>query len=107
MTQQENSTGHRARLRQRFLADPAVLSEVEMLELLLTYAIPRRDVAPLAQALVDRFGSADRVLTASYEELIVVLVPSWLQFWSLPRFLAFAARLDARCRSGAPALLSG
>jgi hypothetical protein len=72
MTQQENRTGHRARLRQRFLADSATLSETETLELLLTYAIPRRDLAPLAQALVDRFGSADRVLTAPYDELIAV-----------------------------------
>ena len=72
MTQQEDTTGHRARLRQRFLADPTALSEAEILELLLTYAIPRRDVAPLAQALVDRFGSADRVLTAPYDELIAV-----------------------------------
>ena len=72
MTQQENSTGHRARLRQRFLADPATLSETETLELLLTYAIPRRDVASLAQALIDRFGSADHVLTAPYDELVAV-----------------------------------
>jgi len=72
MTQQENRTGHRARLRQRFLADPAMLSEAETLELLLTYAIPRRDVAPLAQALVDRFGSTDHVLTAPYDELVAV-----------------------------------
>jgi hypothetical protein len=72
MTQQENRTGHRARLRQRFLADPAALSAAEPLELLLTYAIPRRDVAPLAQALIDHFGGSDRVLTASYDELIAV-----------------------------------
>jgi hypothetical protein len=72
MTAQQDNAGHRARLRQRFLADPAGLSETEILELLLTYAIPRRDVAPLAQALIDRFGNIDRVLTASYEELLTV-----------------------------------
>jgi hypothetical protein len=72
MTQQESTTGHRARLRQRFLADPAALSEVETLELLLTYAIPRRDVAPLAQALIDHFGRSDRVFTASYDDLVAI-----------------------------------
>jgi len=72
MTAQQENAGHRARLRQRFVADPTLLSEIEMLELLLTYAIPRRDVAPLAQALIDRFGNIDRVLIASYEELLTV-----------------------------------
>jgi hypothetical protein len=72
MTQQQDNAGHRARLRQRFRADPMLLSEIEILELLLTYAIPRRDVAPLAQALIDRFGNIDRVLTASYEELLTL-----------------------------------
>ena len=43
--------GHRARLRQRLLEAPADLSEAEILELLLSYAIPRRDVAPLADSL--------------------------------------------------------
>jgi hypothetical protein len=72
MTQQQDNAGHRARLRQRFRADPTLLSETEILELLLTYAIPRRDVAPLAQALIDRFGNIDCVLAASYEELLTV-----------------------------------
>jgi hypothetical protein len=72
MTQQQDNAGHRARLRQRFRADPALLSETEILELLLTYAIPRRDVAPLAQALIDRFGSIEHVLTAPSEELLTV-----------------------------------
>lgn len=72
MPQQQDNTGHRARLRQRFLAHPAALSEAETLELLLTYAIPRRDVAPLANALLDHFVSIDGVLTAPYEELMAV-----------------------------------
>lgn len=72
MPQQQDNTGHRARLRQRFLADPTALSEAETLELLLTYAIPRRDVAPLAQALLDRFGSVDGIQTAPYDELLAI-----------------------------------
>ena len=68
----EPKEGHRARLRQRFLADPAALSEVESLELLLTYAIPRQDVAPLAHALIARFGGPERVLGAPIKELLQV-----------------------------------
>ena len=44
--------GHRDRLRQRFQSAPASLSEKELLELLLTYAIPRRDTFPLAEELI-------------------------------------------------------
>ena len=62
--------GHRERLRQRFLASRAEgLPEAELLELLLTYAIPRRNTAPLAHQLLERFGSLPNVLAASHEEL--------------------------------------
>jgi DNA repair protein RadC len=72
MSQQTNKAGHRERLRQRFLANPQSLSQVQLIELLLTYAIPRRDVAPLAQALFDQFGSIDRILNAPYDDLLPV-----------------------------------
>jgi hypothetical protein len=66
------SLGHRERLRRRFLADADQLSPAEQLELLLTYAIPRQDVAPLSQTLLTRFGSLDGVLHAKPEELLQV-----------------------------------
>ena len=45
--------GHRDRLRARFRdAGPDALSDYEMLELLLFRALPRRDVKPLAKALI-------------------------------------------------------
>jgi len=67
------TTGHRRRLRQRFLASqPADLSQIELLELLLTFAIPRRDVAPLAHELLERFGGLAHVLGASYSDLLTV-----------------------------------
>jgi hypothetical protein len=72
MAQLQDNTGHRARLRQLFLTNPAALSETEILELLLTYAIPRRDVAPLAQALIDHFGDIDHALTAPFKELLAI-----------------------------------
>ena len=62
--------GHRARLRERFLqAGFAGLADYEVLELLLTLCIPRRDVKPAAKALLKQFGSLRGVLDAPVEEL--------------------------------------
>jgi DNA repair protein RadC len=65
--------GHRERLKQKFAAGQGVgLQDYELLELLLTYAIPRRDVKPLAKALLTRFGSLSGVLKAEGAELASV-----------------------------------
>lgn len=72
MIEKQNLSGHRKRLRRRFLADPESFSDAQLLELLLTYAIPRRDVTPLAQTLFDHFGAIDNVLAASYDDLLTV-----------------------------------
>lgn len=68
----EPKIGHRERLRQRFLTDPAVLTGEQLLELLLTYAIPRQDVAPLAHTLITHFGRVEEVITAPIEEIQAV-----------------------------------
>ena len=61
---------HRQRLRARFMAGGAdAMPEYELLELVLFRAIPRRDVKPLARALMDRFGDFNRVITASEQRL--------------------------------------
>ena len=44
-------TGHRARLRKRFLNDPHNVYAYEMMELLLGYVIRRGDTKPLAKEL--------------------------------------------------------
>ncbi|MCK4910679.1 MAG: DNA repair protein RadC [Thermodesulfovibrionales bacterium] len=63
--------GHRARLRQRFRkTGMESFQDYEALELLLTYAVPRRDVKPLAKRLIKRFGSLQGVLDATFEELL-------------------------------------
>src|SRR5690348_16058517 len=50
--------GHRARLRERFQnAGPDALSDYELLEMVLFAAQPRRDMKPLAKALLKAFGS--------------------------------------------------
>ena len=57
--------GHRERLRTRFAQGGAdALPDYELLELALFRAIPRRDVKPLAKALIRRFGSFAEVLSA-------------------------------------------
>jgi DNA repair protein RadC len=62
--------GHRQRLRERFLADGGDgFQDYELLEFLLTLAIPRRDTKPLAKALIERFGSFAEVIAASPETL--------------------------------------
>jgi len=62
--------GHRARLRERFASSGlSGFAPHETLELLLTFAIPRRDVKPLAYRLLRRFGSLNRVLEATVGEL--------------------------------------
>jgi DNA repair protein RadC len=61
---------HRKRLRERFRRTGfGGFQDYEALELLLTYAIPRRDVKPLAKELLRRFGSFQGVLDAPFEEL--------------------------------------
>ena len=72
MNTPEPSTGHRARLRERFQVDPDALGEGELLELLLAYAIPRQDVAPQARALFAQCGGLAGVMTASRVELLRV-----------------------------------
>ena len=62
--------GHRERLRERFLeAGPDAVSEYELLELVLFRAIPRRDVKPLAKALIATFGSFGEVVSAPRQRL--------------------------------------
>ena len=68
-----DAEGHRSRLRDRFRkAGLAGISDYELLELLLFYAIPRRDVKPAAKALLRRFGSLEEVFAADMEELVTV-----------------------------------
>ena len=62
--------GHREKMRQRFLSGGLDhFADHEALELLLYYAIPRRDTNPIAHALMDRYGSLSAVLTAPVEDL--------------------------------------
>jgi DNA repair protein RadC len=68
-----SNTGHRQRLKARFLSSgPDSLADYELLELVLFSAIPRRDTKPLAKRLLQRFGSFPEVVNAPPERLAEV-----------------------------------
>ena len=65
--------GHRQRLRSRFLKEGLDnFEQINALELLLFYCIPRKDTNELAHALIDHFGSFHQVMDATPEELMAV-----------------------------------
>lgn len=65
--------GHRQRLRERFLEEGLdAFQEHEVLELLLFYALPRKNTNEVAHALLRRFGNLPQVLEAGPEELSTV-----------------------------------
>lgn len=62
--------GHRDRLRKKYLQGGYLaFHEYEILEMFLTYAIPRRDTKPIAKELLERFGNLDGVVSATLDEL--------------------------------------
>ena len=66
-------TGHRQRLKQRFLEEGlASFQDHEVLELLLFYAIPQGDTNPLAHRLIEKFSSLQGVFNAPIEDLCEV-----------------------------------
>ena len=75
MTKSEDAagvhSGHRQRLKDQFLThgmDP--IHDVNVLELILFYAIPRQDTNPIAHRLLNTFGSLAAVFDATPEELM-------------------------------------
>ncbi len=62
--------GHRARLKERFLREGLdSFSTHEVVELMLFYAIPQRDVNETAHLLVEHFGSLAGILEADIDEI--------------------------------------
>lgn len=78
--------GHRERLRRRYQEHGAdAFTDHELLELLLTYAIPRRDTNETAHLLLRQFGSLQGVFSAPAEQLQTVdgIGPQAAQFLTL------------------------
>ncbi|MEN6319864.1 MAG: DNA repair protein RadC [Syntrophaceae bacterium] len=61
---------HRQRLKKKFIeSGTGAFHDYEALELLLTYAIPQKDVKPLAKDLLREFGSIKGVIDADMSSL--------------------------------------
>jgi len=61
---------HRQRLKKKYITiGTEALLDYEVVELILTYAIARRDVKPIAKELLSRFGSIKGILDADPAEL--------------------------------------
>lgn len=88
MTSKPSFIGHRERLRKKFREHGLeTFLPHEVLELLLTYAIPRKDTKPIAWALLKKFGSLAAVLDADEKQLCEVdgIGPQAAQFLRLVR----------------------
>ena len=62
--------GHRERLKERFRSEGLDgFTEVQVLELLLFYSVPRKDTNEIAHALLEKFGTLAQVLDANPADL--------------------------------------
>lgn len=65
--------GHRLRVKERFLKHGVEsFNEVQLLETLLFYAIPKKDTNDTAHLLLNTFGSFKKVFEADYNDLVKV-----------------------------------
>lgn len=65
--------GHRQRVRDKFLKNGGRdMADYELLEAYLMIAIPRRDVKPIAKALIAKFGDFAEVISASPIDLMEI-----------------------------------
>ena len=66
-------SGHRQRLKQAMLdSDFNAMSDINLLEAVLFYSIPRSDTNEIAHRLLNAFGSMEAVFEASYDNLAKV-----------------------------------
>ena len=99
--------GHRDRLRARF-AEGGIdaLADYELLELYLFRSIPRRDVKPIAKALIAKFGSFAEVIAAPIDQLSEVKGVSEKIALDLKILRAAATKLGQESILGRPVLSS-
>lgn len=65
--------GHRERLRKRYIKSGLEgFNDYEVLELLLTYSIARKDVKPIAKKLIEKFGTIDEIAKSDIKSLLEV-----------------------------------
>lgn len=70
---EKDSQGHRERIKEKFLKNGIDgFAEYEILELLLTYCIPRKDTKPISKELLNKFKSLDNVFKADFDKLSAI-----------------------------------
>ena len=70
---EKDSQGHRERIKEKFLKNGIDgFAEYEILELLLTYCIPRKDTKPIAKELLNKFKSLDNIFKADFDKLFAI-----------------------------------
>ena len=70
---EKDNQGHRERIKEKFLKNGIDgFAEYEILELLLTYCIPRKDTKPIAKELLNKFKSLDNVFKADLDKLSAI-----------------------------------
>lgn len=104
--------GHRNRLKRRFLEEGLDgFEDHQILELLLFYAIPRRDTNEIAHSLIDKYGSLSGVLEADPKDLtatsglgenstvLLTLIPSLARIYLKDRW-GVRPTLNSTARAG-------
>jgi len=91
-------SGHRQRLKQRYLAEGLdSFAEHQILELLLYFALPQGDTNELSHRLIDHYGSLPAIMEAGYDDLqrvdgvgphtalLLTLLPDLWRYYQLAR----------------------
>ena len=99
--------GHRDRLREKLTqAGAPALHDYELLEIYLFRSIPRRDVKPIAKALIARFGDLGGVASAPVERLTEIKGVSERVAADLKLIHALSERLAREQAIGRPVITS-
>lgn len=64
--------GHRKRMRRTAESGLDSMSDIQLVELLLSYVVPRKDTNPTAHRLLDKFGSILGIMQAPADKLVEV-----------------------------------
>ena len=69
---EDHKIGHRQRLKERFIKSPSSLHDYEILEMVLFWSIPRKDVKYLAKTLLKEFGDISSIINATHDKLLSI-----------------------------------
>lgn len=65
VTEKPHYSGHRKRLKEKFDNAPSALADYEILELILGYTIPRKDVKPIAKEILLNTGTIAEIFSSN------------------------------------------